>query len=146
MVAVAPAGHRLVVGDVARGLLEVGAQPRPLEHLGQDVGDPLAGDVRAAELGDGVVAVADEDPLVELRGARALAGHVPRAVGHVVGELVQEQPAQRPGVARVAREQRALDGLREVDQREDRPVEVREMGGEPGALGLAEGLDGHAES
>ena len=72
VVAVAAARHRRVVGDVARGLLEVGAQPRALQDLRQDVRDPLAGDVRAAELGDRVVAVADEDPLVELRGALAL--------------------------------------------------------------------------
>ena len=35
--------------------------------------DPLAGDVRAAELRHRVVPVADEDPLVELGRARALA-------------------------------------------------------------------------
>ena len=65
-------GDRRVVGDVARRLLEVGAQPRALQDLGEHVGDPLAGDVGAAELGDRVVAVAQEDPLVQLGGALAL--------------------------------------------------------------------------
>ena len=62
--AVAPAEPG-VVGDVAGALLEVAHQPAPLEHLGQDVGRLLAGQVDAAELGDGVVAVLDEHPLVE---------------------------------------------------------------------------------
>ena len=65
-------GHRRVVGDVAGRLLQVGGQPRALEDLGQDVGDPLAGHVSAAELGHRVVAVAEEDPLVELGRALAL--------------------------------------------------------------------------
>ena len=52
VVAIAAAGHRRVVGDVAGGLLEVGAEARALEDLRQHVRDPLAGDVGAAELGD----------------------------------------------------------------------------------------------
>ena len=122
------AGHRLVVGDVARRLLQVRRQPRPLEHLGHHVRNELARDVRSAELRDRVVAVADEDALVERRGALALAG-VERggAAGDVVGELIQEQPAQRPGVARVAREQRPLDGLRHVDQAEDGAIQIGEV-------------------
>ena len=65
--------HRRVVGDVAGGLLEVrDADPRALEDLRQDVGDPLARDVRGAELRDRVVPVAEEDRVVELRGALAL--------------------------------------------------------------------------
>ena len=79
VVAVAAAGHRRVVGDVARRLLEVGAEARALEDLGEDVARPLAGDVGAAELGDGVVAVADEDALVELGRARALVAVVAAA-------------------------------------------------------------------
>ena len=66
------AGHRLVVGDVAGGLLEIGGEAAALQHLGEDVGDPLAGHVRAPHLGDRVVAVAHEDALVEARGALAL--------------------------------------------------------------------------
>src|SRR5262249_6413129 len=126
-------------------LLEVGAHPRPLEDLREDVRDPLAGDVRAAELGHRVVAVADEDPLVELCRAAALVA-VPRRAGRRqrVRELIEEQAAERALVARVAREQGALDRLRKVDQAEDGLVEVREVSGEPCLLGLGERLDGVA--
>src|SRR6185436_3127294 len=44
-------------------------------------------------------------------------------------------------VARVAREQRPLHRLRQVHEREHRPVQVRKMGGEEGALLVGEGLD-----
>ncbi len=43
-------------------------------------------------------------------------------------ELVEVEPAQPVLVAGVASEHRPLDRLRQVDQREDRPVEVREVG------------------
>ena len=123
-----PLAHRGVVGDVARGLLEVGGEPAALEQLRHHVRDPLAGDVGAAELRDRVVAVADEDPLVELARALAL-GAVERARPRATspGELVEEQPPERALVARVAREQRALHGLGQVHEREHRPVEVREV-------------------
>ena len=65
-----------------------------------------------------------------------------RPPGQRVGELVEEQPPQRARIARVAGEQRALDRLRQVDQREDRPVEVRDVRRQARALGLGEGLDG----
>ncbi len=133
---------RLVVGDVAGRLLEVGGEPAALKDLREHVRDPLAGDVRAADLGDRVVAVADEDALVEARGALALDPvERPLAGRHVVGELLQEQAPQRPRVARIAGEERPLDRLGEVDEAEDGPVEVREMGLEQGALGVGEGLD-----
>src|SRR5690606_40226211 len=54
--------------------------------------------------------------------------------------LVEEQPPQRARVARVAREQRALHRLRQVDEREDRLVDAREVGGQPCPLGCGEGL------
>ena len=97
----------------------------------------------AAELRHRVVAVAEEDPLVEAGGALALlAVERPRdAALEVAGELVEEQPPQRALVARVAGEQRALHRLRQVDEREDGPVEVREVGLEGGALLVREGLD-----
>ena len=133
---------RAVVGDVARRLLEVGGEAPALQRLREDVRDPLAGDVRAAELGDRVVAEAAEDALVEARGALALSAlEGPAAVRHVGGELVEIEPAKRPRVARVAREQRPLDGLRQVDEAEDGPVEVREMGREQLCSCIAEGLD-----
>ena len=98
----------------------------------------------AAELGHGVVAVAEEDPLVELLGALALFAVVaPARRGKALGELVEKEPPQRAGVARVAREQRALDGLGQVDQREDRPVEVGEMRREARSLGVAKVSDGY---
>ena len=132
----AAAGHRRVVGDVARGLLEVGRRPRALQHLGQHVRDPLARDVGAAELRHRVVPVADEDPLEEPRRPLALAA-VPRPAArrHRVGELVEEEPPQRAGVARIAGEQRALHRLGQVDEREHRAVEVGDVRREPLALG-----------
>ena len=141
VVAVAEAVERRVVRDVARRLLEVGGEPRPLQDLRQQVRRPLARDVRAAELRDRVVAVAEEDPLVELGRALALGALDRRHLGHGVGELVEEQAAQRARVARVAREQRALHRLRQVDEAEDRPVEVREVRREALALLLREALD-----
>src|SRR5438067_10104515 len=91
-------------------------------------------------------AAAQDDVLVE--PARALAlGAVEGASDaalEVAGELVEEEPPQRSGVARVAGEERALDRLRQVDEREDRPVEVREMRLERLALFCGERLDGIA--
>jgi hypothetical protein len=145
VVAVAAAGgvrERPVVGDVAGRLLEVGGEAPPLELLGEDVRDPLGGDVSPADLGDRVVAIAQEDPLVEPRRPLPL-GPVEGApgVGDVGGELLEEEAADGSRVARVAGEERALDGLRQVDQGEDRPVEVGEVGGEEGPLLLCEFLD-----
>ena len=67
VVAVATA-EAAVVRDVARRLLEVRHQPAPLEHLGEQVRRLLAREVHPAELGDGVVAVLEEHPVVELLG------------------------------------------------------------------------------
>ena len=129
-VAVAAAGHRRVVGDVARGLLEVGGQPAALEQLGHHVRDPLAGDVGAAQLGHRVVAVAEEDALVEL--ARPLALLAVEGGGHPASaspaNSSRNRRPQRALVARVAREQGALDRLGQVHEREHGPVEVGEMG------------------
>ena len=96
--------------------------------------------MRAAELRDRVVAVAEEDPLVELGGALALA-LVRRRRRDVVGELVEVEPPERALIARIAGEKRSLDRLGQPDEREDGPVEVREVGGEAGLLLLAESLD-----
>jgi hypothetical protein len=97
--------------------------------------------MRPTELGDGVVAVADEDPLVELCRAPALVGRRRRRGGQRVGELVQEETAQRARVAGVAREQGALDRLRQPDEGEHGPVEVRHVRREALALGGGERLD-----
>ena len=141
VVAVAEALELRVIRDVARRLLEIRGEARPLEDLREEVRRPLARDVRAAELRDRVVAVAEEDRLVELRRAIALAQLHDRHLRQRVRELVEEQPAQRPDVARVAREERALDRLGQVDEREDRPVEVREMRSEARPLLVGELLD-----
>src|SRR5262249_33871912 len=94
---VAAAGELVVIWDVAGRLLEVGGETASLQRLGEDVGDPLAGDVRAADLGYRVVAVADEDALVELRGAFALGGvEGASSLGRVGGELFQIEPADAP--------------------------------------------------
>src|SRR5205823_1018542 len=130
-----------VVGDVPRGLLEIGGESRPLENLRQEVRRPLARNVRAAELRHRVVAVAEEDAVVQLGRARALCALDRRYFRDRVGELVQEEAAQRAWVARVAREERALDRLRQVDEPEDRAIEVGEMRSEALALLVREGFD-----
>ena len=100
MIAV-PAVRPIVVGNVARRLLEVGHQAAPLEHLGQEVRGALARQVHAAELGHRIVAVLAEHPLVELLGPlraghgvrRAAAGGGGQAAG--AHELVEEEAAER---------------------------------------------------
>jgi hypothetical protein len=98
--------------------------------------------VRAADLGDRVVAVPHEDALVEPGGPLALlALEGAASLGDVGGELVEVEAAQTPGVAGVAGEERALDRLREIDQREDGTVEVGEVGGEEPPFLFCEFLD-----
>ena len=98
--------------------------------------------MRAAELRDRVVAVADEDPLVQLAARSPSLPSQRAALGHRVGELLEEQAAQGARVARVAREQRALHRLGQVDEREHRAVEVRDVRREPRALGVGEAVEG----
>ena len=123
-----------VVADVPSRLLQVGGQPAPFQDLGQEVGGLLTGEMGAPELGDGVVSVVEEDPLIELLG---LAGCHERVVvettGHRVDagvrirhELVEEEPSQRLGRPRITGEERALHHLREIDQPEHRQVEIGE--------------------
>ena len=130
---VAMAPTRLVVqADVPRRLLQVARESPPLEDLGQDVGRAFDRDVRAAELGDRVVAIFGQYPVVE-RGRPLLAGVGGGAHGRAVRrqELVDQQASQRLGAAAVAGEKRALDDLGQVGQREDRPDGVGDVGGEP---------------
>ena len=81
-------------------------------------------------MGDGVVSVLVEHPLVELLGAlepdRCVDAVVARDV-EVADELVEEQTAQALGAAAVAGEQGTLDDLWKVDQGEHGPVEVGEV-------------------
>ena len=93
-IAAADAG---VIGDVAGRLLEVGGEPPPLEHLRQEVRRLLAREVHAAELGDGVVAVLEEDAVVELLGPAQADGRVDGRVAgdvEIADELVEEQPPE----------------------------------------------------
>ena len=57
------------IRHVARGLFEIGHQTAPLEHFRQYVRDPLASDVRAAELCDRIVAVFAQHTRVQFVGA-----------------------------------------------------------------------------
>ena len=125
-----PAPEAGVVGDVAGALLEIAHQATPLEDLGEQVGRLFAREVDATELGDGVVAVVEEDPLVQLLGPFEADRGVDRLVAgdvEIADELVEEQPSQRLRAAAVAGEQRALHHLGKVDEGEHRPVEVREI-------------------
>ena len=128
--AVGPVG----VWNVPGRLLEVRHEAPPLEHFRQDVRHALARHVRAAELRNRVVAVFVQHARVQLVGAgRADRGAGRSAVSrNVASELIQEQTAQCFRRSRIAREQGALDGFRQVGQDEDRPVgvgEVRREGG-----------------
>ena len=80
VVAVLAVVEPLVVRDVARRLLQVRHEATPLEHLRQHVGGLLARQVDAAQLGDGIVAVLDEHPLVELLRSGQPDGGVDRGV------------------------------------------------------------------
>ena len=83
-----------------------------------------------AELCHRVVAVLEEDLLVELLGPHQPDGCIDAVVAahvEVPYELVQEQPPQALGRAGVAGEESPLHHLWQVDQSEDRAVEVREV-------------------
>ena len=126
-----------VVGDVARALLEIAHQPAPFEDLGEHVGGLLASQVHPAELGDGVVAVLEEDLLVQLLGAFEPDGGVDGVVAadvEIADELVEEQAPQALGAAAVAGEERALHHFGQVDQRKHGSVEVGEIA--PQRVGL----------
>ena len=132
-----------VVGDVAGALLEVAHQPTPLEDLGEQVRCLFARQVNPTELGDRVVAVVEEHPLVQLlrpvEADRGIDGMVAAHV-EVADELVEEQPAKRLVAAAVPGEQRALDDFGQVDQREHRTVEVGEVSTQHIGFVRAEGL------
>ena len=129
-VPVATVRQAAVVGHVAGRLLHVGHEPAPLEDLGQQVGGLLAGQVHAAELGNGVVAVLEEHPVVELLGPGQAHGGVHAVVPadvEVADELVEEQAPKALGGAGVASEQGSLDDLGQVDQGEHGTVQVGEV-------------------
>ena len=108
--------------------------------------------MHAAELGDGVVAVLEEDPVVELLGPpqpdRGVDGGVAADV-EVADELVEEEAPQALGAAGVAGEQGALHDLGQVDEREHGTVEVGEVAPEDVRLvgrELLGDVDGHRRS
>ena len=82
----------------------------------------------ATELGYRVVPITEKDRVVELRRALSfVALPVATALRQRLGELVKEEAAQRAVVARVAREERALDRFGKIYKREDGLIEVREV-------------------
>ena len=119
-----------VVRDVARALLEVAHEAATLEDLGEQIRRLLAGEVHAAQLRDGVIAVLEEHLLVELLGPIEPDRRVDSPVAadvQLVDELVEEQPPETLRRAGVAGKQRSLDDLGEVHEREDGLVQVREV-------------------
>ena len=100
------------------------------------------------ELGHRVVAVLDEDLLVELLGPREADGGVDGAspvMSRSPDELVEEQPAQALGRARVPGEEGSLDHFGQVDQGKHRLVEVGDVAPEDGLLVGREPLFGVGE-
>jgi hypothetical protein len=108
-------------------LLEIGHQPTPLEHLGEDVGYALARYVRSAQLGDRVVTVLAEDSGEEPIGPLETNGILRRMCLYVVNELVEEKTANRLGRTGVSSKQRTLDDLWEVGENEDRTIDIAEV-------------------
>jgi len=97
-----------------------------------------------AQLRDRVVAEAQEDALVQFACALPPAGRKPAARRggiRLLSDFSEDPPPQRARVARVAREQRALDLLGQVSEREHGPVEVGEERFEQLALARGEALD-----
>ena len=128
----------LGVRDVARGLFQIRHQSAALEHFGEHVRRVLHRKVDAAELRHRVVAVVVEHPRVQPLGALESDGRGAGGAADLGIELVEEQASQRLGRPRIAREQRALHGLRQIHERKDRPVEVREVRRDGRLLGLGE--------
>ena len=96
-----------------------------------------------------VVAVLEEDPLVEALGPaqvhqRILADQVGGDRGDagfgIGDELVEEEPTDRLGATAVAGEQRSLDDFGQVDESEHRPVDIGEEAGEHRHLVAGEAL------
>ena len=101
--------------------------------LVEDVRRLLAGQVDTAELGHRIVAVLEEDPLVELLGPaqpdRGVDARVAADV-EVADELVEEQPPQALSRSRVPGEEGPLHHLGQVDQGKHRTIEVRDVSAE----------------
>ena len=147
---------RPVEADITRGFLERrDPDPAVLQRFGGQRGGLLYSEVRAGQLGDGVVAVTDKDTLVELLGApygdhividRRRSGQAFKPGIRFVDELVQQDAAQALLRPRVAGEEGALHDLRQVPQGKNRPVQVREVAGEERGFGGVELRSGHERS
>ncbi len=120
VVGIAAIGGRSVEADVASGLLERRkADPGVLECLGGERRYAFHGEVGARQLGDRVVAVADQHPLVELLCAPGrsdstrvrLGGQGREAQVGLPQEFVEEDAAEALLGSRIAGEERALDDL-----------------------------------
>jgi hypothetical protein len=102
--------------------------------------------VGAAELRDRIVAVLAEhaavEPLrpLERRPDGRRRSRPPALRRDLVGELVEEQPAERLGRPRVAGEQRPFHRLGQIGQHEDMAIDVAEERGEPRPLVVGERL------
>ena len=132
----------VVVAHVSRRLLEVGGQATPFQGFREQLGRLLTREVHAPELGHGIVAVLNEHRVVEARGpftAGGRCGALGSCPRDVPRELVEEQSPQRLRGARVAGEHRTFDRFGQVDQGEDRPIEVREVRCERRPLAGGEG-------
>ncbi|CAB4587858.1 unannotated protein [freshwater metagenome] len=147
-----PARDAGVVRDVARALLEVTGQTTPLQDLGEHVGRLFTGEVHSAQLRHRIVAVFEEHLLVQFLGAlqsdrgvdTLIAGDV-----EVPDELVQKEATQALGTTAVPGEQRPLDHLGQVHQREHRAVEIGEVTAKDLGLRWGEllgGVDRHGRS
>ena len=138
-----PTTEACVVGDVAGALLEVAHQPTPLEDLREQIRGLFARQVDTTELGNRVVAVVEEDTLVQFLGPIETDRCIDRVVAadvEVADELVEEETAERLVAAAVAGEERALDDLGQVDEREHRTIEVGEVATQHIGFVRAEGL------
>ncbi len=148
VVEVAAVGSAAVEPYIASRFLERrDSDPAVLERLGGQRGGMLDRYMRAGELGDGVVAVADQDPLVELLRAshsdhvvirRRRARKAVETGIWLIHELVEKHAAKALLGPRVTREERPLDDLRQVAEGEYRPVQVGEVAFEQAGLGGAE--------
>src|SRR5262249_40235454 len=97
----------------------------------------------STELGDRIVAVFEENTLVELLGplrSRVRNGVISTRdswgkwggclIPPILHKLVEEKTPERFRRARIAREERALHHLGKIGEREDRAVEIRDVGRE----------------
>ena len=127
-------GVLLVEAHVARRFLQRrDADARVFEQFGSDVGNIFAGKMRAAQLGNRIVAIADQHAFIKrpcLLQGRAVVGcrvfpaeQVFQAKLRIAEEFVQERSAQTFRRAAIAGEERSGDFLRQLEA-EYRAIEI----------------------